>query len=246
MLKVNKLTVRTAEGEKKLVENANFVVKPGKISLLIGPNGAGKSTVAKSLIHSPDLEISEDSEIVLDGKILTKAQPENISKNGLFVSFQNPVEIPGVKVLDFLQSSYNSRRDAKDRVDIWDMLDLIEECSKEVGITENIADRNVNEGFSGGEKKKFELLQILLNKPKYAVLDEIDSGADVDTIQTIYSTVSKLAEKYKTGFLIISHNPQILNSLNVTTVYLMENGKIKNSGGEKLAKETFEKGFLNK
>ncbi|MBD3329856.1 Fe-S cluster assembly ATPase SufC [Candidatus Dojkabacteria bacterium] len=245
MLKISNFSVKIKSEDKILAKNIDLEINPGKVNLLIGPNGAGKSTLAKSLMSDPELEISPDSKIILDKQNITDLKPNKKASSGLFVSFQNPVEVPGVKILDFLHSSYNSVRGAKDRIDIWDILDLIEQYSQEIGLPDGIADRNVNEGFSGGEKKKFELLQILLLKPKYAVLDEIDSGADVDTIKTIYSTVTELAKSSNTGFLIISHTPKILDTLPVDAVYLMENGEIKKSGDIKFAKEIFNKGFGN-
>lgn len=243
MLKVTKLSAEIIDGDKtkKVISAISLTINPGEVHLLMGPNGAGKSSLAKALMGYPDLKAT--GSIKLDTEELSEVTPDIRSKAGLFISHQNPVEIPGVKLIEFLKTAYNEQREPKDRVDIWAFLSMFEKAIKEAGLPTEFSDRELNAGFSGGEKKKSEILQLIVLKPKYAILDEIDSGLDVDATKRIYETINKLALTSKIGFLVISHNPNVLEFIQPKKIHILKDGKIVESGGAELAEKIKAKGF---
>jgi Fe-S cluster assembly ATP-binding protein len=243
MLKITNLTAEIIEvGKiKRLLNKISLQIQPGEIHVLMGPNGAGKSSLVKAIMGYPELKIG--GKISLNDVDISAQTPDIRSKAGLFISHQHPVEIPGVRLLEFLKTAYNEQREPKDRVDVWSFLTIFQNALKETGLPEDFTDRELNAGFSGGEKKKSELLQLIVLKPKYAVLDEIDSGLDVDSLKQVYSAVTKLAKENQTGFLIITHNPEVLNHIKPTKIHILKKGKITESGGIELAGEIVNKGF---
>jgi len=245
MLKIQNLSANVLrEGEKKeLVKNISMTLKSGSITLLVGANGAGKSTIARAVMGHPEVELLSSSKIIFKGKEIQRLSIDERAKLGIFVSFQNPVAIPGVKILDFLKEAYNVKHDPKDRLDIWGFIDLFEKESINVGLPTDISDRDINVGFSGGEMKKLELLQMLILQPKIVILDEIDSGVDVDTVKKMYKIINKYVKDFKAGVLVISHNPAVLKTLDISSVYLLKEGVITEQGDIKLAKKIFERGF---
>lgn len=243
MLKISKLTakINDANKSKTILESVDIQLKPGEIHLLMGSNGAGKSTLSKAIMGYPEIDV--EGSIKLDDKEIITEATDVRSRAGLFISHQQPVEIPGVKLLEFMKTAYNGQRESKDRVDIWAFLTIFEKAIKEAGLPEEFVDRELNAGFSGGEKKKSEVLQLLVLKPKYAILDEIDSGLDIDAVKLIYTIINKLAQESKSGFLLITHNPNILEYIKPDKVHILSKGKIKETGGIELAEKTLKKGF---
>jgi Fe-S cluster assembly ATP-binding protein len=224
MLTITNYTTRIAD--KEINKAINLTIKPGEIHLITGSNGAGKSTLVKGLFKYPGIEVS--GKVELDGKDISNYKTEEIAKAGLFISHQTPVEIPGIKYLDFLRLSYNSTREEAERIDLWTFVDIFNDAVKRVGLPKEFIDRELNAGFSGGEKKKSEILQMLILEPKYAFLDEIDSGLDIKSTKNIYDIINETAKIKKTGFIIITHNPKISDYIKPTMIHVLKDGRFSN------------------
>ena len=226
-------------GEKEILKGLNLSIGKGEIHVIMGPNGAGKSTLANVILNNPEYK-KTTGKIELDGEDITNLSTDKIAKKGVFMSFQAPEEIPGISCLNFLKVAKN-KIDEKP-VKIFEFKDNVKNYAKELNMNANLIDRNLNVGFSGGEKKKNEILQMLVLNPKLAILDETDSGLDVDAIKA----VSKGIEMYKSNknsILIITHNMSILESLDVDFVHVLVDGKIVKTGDFELAKDILENGF---
>ena len=226
-------------GEKEILKGLNLSIGKGEVHVIMGPNGAGKSTLANVILNNPEYK-KTSGKIELDGEDITNLSTDKIAKKGVFMSFQAPEEIPGISCLNFLKVAKN-KIDEKP-VKIFEFKDNVKNYAKELNMNANLIDRNLNVGFSGGEKKKNEILQMLVLNPKLAILDETDSGLDVDAIKA----VSKGIEMYKSNknsILIITHNMSILESLDVDFVHVLVDGKIVKTGDFELAKDILEKGF---
>lgn len=225
--------------EKEILKGLNLNIRKGEIHVIMGPNGAGKSTLANVILSNPEYT-KTSGKIELDGEDITNLSTDKIAKKGIFMSFQLPEEISGISCLNFLKVAKN-KIDEKP-VKIFEFKDSVKNYAKELNMNANLIDRNLNVGFSGGEKKKNEILQMLVLKPKLAILDETDSGLDVDAIKA----VSKGIEMYKSdenSILIITHNMSILENLNVDFVHILVDGKIVKTGTFELAKDVLENGF---
>ena len=226
-------------GEKEILKGLNISIGKGEVHVIMGPNGAGKSTLANVILNNPEYK-KTTGKIELDGEDITNLSTDKIAKKGVFMSFQAPEEIPGISCLNFLKVAKN-KIDEKP-VKIFEFKDNVKNYAKELNMNANLIDRNLNVGFSGGEKKKNEILQMLVLNPKLAILDETDSGLDVDAIKA----VSKGIEMYKSNknsILIITHNMSILESLDVDFVHVLVDGKIVKTGDFELAKDILENGF---
>ena len=226
-------------GEKEILKGLNLSLGKGEVHVIMGPNGAGKSTLANVILNNPEYK-KTSGKIELDGEDITNLSTDKIAKKGVFMSFQAPEEIPGISCLNFLKVAKN-KIDEKP-VKIFEFKDNVKNYAKELNMNANLIDRNLNVGFSGGEKKKNEILQMLVLNPKLAILDETDSGLDVDAIKA----VSKGIEMYKSNensILIITHNMSILESLDVDFVHVLVDGKIVKTGDFELAKDILENGF---
>ncbi len=226
-------------GEKEILKGLNLSIGKGEVHVIMGPNGAGKSTLANVILNNPEYK-KTSGKIELDGEDITNLSTDKIAKKGIFMSFQAPEEIPGISCLNFLKVAKN-KIDEKP-VKIFEFKDNVKNYAKELNMNANLIDRNLNVGFSGGEKKKNEILQMLVLNPKLAILDETDSGLDVDAIKA----VSKGIEMYKSNensILIITHNMSILESLDVDFVHVLVDGKIVKTGDFELAKDILENGF---
>ena len=226
-------------GEKEILKGLNLSIGKGEVHVIMGPNGAGKSTLANVILNKPEYK-KTTGKIELDGEEITNLSTDKIAKKGVFMSFQAPEEIPGISCLNFLKVAKN-KIDEKP-VKIFEFKDSVKNYAKELNMNANLIDRNLNVGFSGGEKKKNEILQMLVLNPKLAILDETDSGLDVDAIKA----VSKGIEMYKSNknsILIITHNMSILESLDVDFVHVLVDGKIVKTGDFELAKDILENGF---
>lgn len=221
------------------------MIKKGEIHAIMGPNGAGKTTLAMSLMGHPGYKIKDQgSKIKIGGKKVQNLPPEERARLGLFVSFQQPVEISGVSLLSFLRTAYKALY-PKDKVPLVEFKQRIKDALKAVGLSEEFMGRSVNEGFSGGEKKRCEIAQLIVLKPKFAVLDEIDSGLDVDSLRSVSKAISVVAQNYGIGILLITHYQRILKYLIPTKVHVLIDGKIKQSGGMDLVHKIEEEGYAN-
>jgi Fe-S cluster assembly ATP-binding protein len=228
---------------KSILRGINLSVKPGEVHAIMGPNGSGKSTLANILAGREDYQITEGA-IDFIGKNLLELAPEDRAAAGLFLAFQYPIEIPGVNNMYFLRAALNSIRKAQNLspFDAMDFLTLVKSKMKNVGMDEKFLSRAVNEGFSGGEKKRNEVLQMLMLEPKLAILDETDSGLDIDALQAVAQGVNSLRDG-KRSFVVVTHYQRLLNYIVPDVVHVMVKGQIIKSGGKELALELEEKGY---
>ena len=230
-------------GDKEILKGINLEVKAGEVHAIMGPNGAGKSTLASIIAGNENYEVT-DGEIFLDGEDLADLAPEERAHKGVFLSFQYPVEIPGVSVTNFMRSAINETRKAKgqDEMPANEMLKLIREKSELLEIDRKFLSRSLNEGFSGGEKKRNEIFQMAMLEPKVAILDETDSGLDIDALRIVANGVNKLKSD-KNAVVVITHYQRLLDYIIPDYVHVLLNGKIVKSGDASLAHELEEKGY---
>ena len=229
---------------KEILKGINLTVKPGEVHAIMGPNGSGKSTLSSVLVGNPAFEVTKGS-VTFYGKNLLELSPEDRSHEGIFLSFQYPVEIPGVSIVNFMRAAVNEQRKYKGlpALTASEFLKLMREKRAVVELDNKLANRSVNEGFSGGEKKKAEILQMLMLEPKLAILDETDSGLDVDAVRTVSKGIQLYKEKCKGSLLIITHSTRILESLQVDVTHVMDEGKVVKNGDASLVDEINENGF---
>ena len=230
-------------GDKEILKGINLEVKAGEIHAIMGPNGAGKSTLASIIAGNENYEVT-DGEITLDGEDLSELAPEERAHKGVFLSFQYPVEIPGVSVTNFMRTAINETRKAKGQEEMLanEMLKVIREKSELLEIDRKFLSRSLNEGFSGGEKKRNEIFQMAMLEPKLAILDETDSGLDIDALRIVANGVNKLKSD-KNAIVVITHYQRLLDYIVPDFVHVLYNGKIVKSGGKELAHELEEKGY---
>jgi Fe-S cluster assembly ATP-binding protein len=242
MLALQNMAVRV--GETQILKDITLQIRPGECHVIMGANGTGKSSLLRALIGDVSYEVTGGN-VMLDQQSLLSMSIEERAKSGLFMSFQNPVAIPGVSNLQFIKAAVNARLQAHGQaaMDAIDMLLEIKQQASELEIDESFLYRSVNEGFSGGERKRNELLQMMLLKPRFALLDELDSGLDIDALKVITENISRLREKEGTGLLVVSHYYHWLESIKPSHVHILENGTIKRSGGIELARAINEHGF---
>ena len=240
MLKVDNLSDKI--DEKSILNGLNLEIKPGEVHAIMGPNGSGKSTLANILSGKKGYEIS--GKITFEGKDLFDLEVEERAHKGLFLAFQYPLEIPGVSTANFLKTSLNAIRksNGKKELDALEFLKFVKEKALDLKMDEKILNRHLNVGFSGGEKKKNEILQMSLFEPKMVILDETDSGLDIDALKVVAKGVNVLKNKNR-SFLIITHYQRILRYLEANHVHVLIDGKIAKSGGEELAEALEEKGY---
>ncbi|ARV61957.1 Fe-S cluster assembly ATPase SufC [Nostocales cyanobacterium HT-58-2] len=226
-----------------ILKGLNLEVRLGEIHAIMGPNGSGKSTFSKVLAGHPAYEVT-GGEILFQGQNLLEMEPEERARTGIFLAFQYPLEIPGVSNLDFMRVAYNSRRKAQglEELDAFDFDDLIEEKLDVVKMNPAFLNRSVNEGFSGGEKKRNEILQMALLEPKLAILDETDSGLDIDALKIVANGVNQLTSP-ENATIMITHYQRLLNYIVPDYVHVMANGRIITSGGKELALELESRGY---
>ena len=241
MLKIKNLKA-SVEG-KEILKGINLDIKPGEVHAIMGPNGSGKSTLA-SVLAGRDLFEVTDGSVEFEGKDILDMSPEDRSCEGIFLAFQYPVEIPGVSITNFIKAAVKAHRDYKglEPVPPAKFLKLMKEKKAMVDIESKLTNRAVNEGFSGGEKKKNEIFQMAMLEPKLAILDETDSGLDIDALRIVAYGVNKLKTK-DNATLIITHYQRLLDYIVPDFVHVLYNGKIVKSGGKELAFELEEKGY---
>lgn len=241
MLQINDLRVNIED--KEILRNFNLYVKPGEVHAIMGPNGSGKSTLANVLAGREEYEVTE-GKIEFDGHDLLEMEVDERAHAGVFMAFQYPVEIPGVTNANFLKSAINSLREARGQEELnpMDMLKLLREKAKMLGIDQSFLKRSLNEGFSGGEKKRNEMLQMALLEPKLAILDETDSGLDIDALRIVADAVNELRSPDR-AFVVITHYQRLLDYIVPDYVHVLYNGRIVKSGGKELALQLEEKGY---
>jgi len=227
---------------KEILHGIDLIIKPGQIHAVMGPNGAGKTTLAMSLMGHPGYEIVKGSEFRIQGRTMIGELPEDRAKSGLFVSFQSPVEITGVSFLAFLRTSYKALH-PDEKIPLSEFKKIVKDALRAVSLSEEFMQRSVNEGFSGGERKRAEIAQLLILKPKYVILDEIDSGLDVDSLKIVSSAINKAVKEYEMGILIITHYQRILHFLKPNFVHILVDGKIKKTGKMSLVKLIEKEGY---
>ncbi|WP_035335546.1 Fe-S cluster assembly ATPase SufC [Dokdonia sp. PRO95] len=241
MLSVKDLHARIEE--KDILKGINLEIKAGEVHAIMGPNGSGKSTLASVIAGKEEYEVS-DGDIELEGESILEMDPEERAHEGVFLSFQYPVEIPGVSVTNFIKTAINETRKAKglENMPASDMLKKIKEKAELLEMDRKFLSRSLNVGFSGGEKKRNEIFQMAMLEPKLAILDETDSGLDIDALRIVANGVNKLKSK-DNAVLVITHYQRLLDYIVPDFVHVLMNGKIVRSGGKELALELEEKGY---
>jgi Fe-S cluster assembly ATP-binding protein len=241
MLKIKNLHARV-EG-KEILKGINLEVNAGEVHAIMGPNGSGKSTLAAVIAGKEEFEVTR-GKIIFEGDDLDEVAPEERAHKGIFMSFQYPVEIPGVSVTNFIKTAINESRKARGLEDMPanQMLKMIREKSEMLDIDRKFLSRSLNEGFSGGEKKRNEIFQLAMLEPKLAILDETDSGLDIDALRIVAGGVNKLRSK-ENAVIVITHYQRLLEYIIPDFVHVLHNGKVVKSGGKELALELEEKGY---
>lgn len=243
MLKIKNLHVKLEEEDKQILKGLTLEVPAGEVHAIMGPNGSGKSTLSYVLSGRDGYEVTE-GEATLDGESLLDMEPEERAAAGLFLAFQYPVEIPGVGNMTFLRTAVNAQRKARGEAELsaGDFLKVVREKARELQISPEMLKRPVNVGFSGGEKKRNEILQMAMLEPRMCIMDETDSGLDVDAMRLVSEGVNALRSEGR-SFLVITHYQRLLNHIQPDVVHIMSNGRIIKSGGPELALEVEENGY---
>lgn len=241
LLSIKNLNV--AINGKQILKDFNLEVGPGEIHAIMGPNGTGKSTLAATLAGKPEYEVLS-GEVLFNGKDLFEMSPDERAREGVFLAFQYPVEIPGVSMTNFMKAAVNAKRKhhGQDSLDAKDFLKLMKEKMALVEMNKDFMSRSLNEGFSGGEKKRGEVFQMAMLEPSLCVLDETDSGLDIDALRIVANGVNKLRDANR-SFVVITHYQRLLNYIVPDVVHVMFNGRIVKSGGKELALKLEEKGY---
>lgn len=242
MLDIKNLYARIEDGAQ-ILKGINLEIKPGEVHAIMGPNGAGKSTLSSVIAGKEDYEVTE-GEIIFQGENIIEDAPEERAHKGIFLSFQYPVEIPGVSVTNFIKAALNENRKANglEEMPAKEMLAMIREKSENLGIKKDFLSRSLNEGFSGGEKKRNEIFQMMMLNPKLAILDETDSGLDIDALRIVADGVNTFKNEGN-AVLLITHYQRLLNYIQPDFVHVLANGKIIKTGDKSLALELEEKGY---
>ncbi len=239
-LEIRNLHARIVDGEE-ILKGVDLVVPRGEVHALMGPNGSGKSTLAKVIAGDPQYEITE-GDVLLEGRSILEMEPDERAREGLYLAFQYPVEVPGVSIANFLRLALNARREEGDEIGVMEFYQKLQRAVKELNWDESIIERNLHEGFSGGEKKRSEILQLLVLEPRYAILDETDSGLDVDALKVVSQGVNA-ARGPEFGALVITHYQRLLNYIVPDKVHVMVGGRVVRTGPKELAMELDQKGY---
>ena len=243
LLEIKNLHVSVEDEDIEILKGVDLTLDTGEVHAIMGPNGSGKSTLAAVLAGREEYVVTQ-GEILYDGEDLLALEPEERAEEGIFLAFQYPVELPGVSMTNFLKEAVNSVREARGEEPLGaaDFLKLVRERAKLVDLSADLTKRSVNEGFSGGEKKRNEIFQLAMLEPRLAILDETDSGLDIDALQQVSDGVNKLRSEDR-GFLVITHYQRLLDYIVPDYVHVMVDGRIARSGGKDLAIELEEKGY---
>jgi len=245
MLEIRNLHVAIEDGTKKILNGLNLTIRDGEVAAIMGPNGSGKSTLSYVIAGKEDYEVL-DGEILLDGKNLLEMEPDERASAGVFLAFQYPLEIPGVATMTFLKAALNAQRKGRgeDELTTPDFMRRVKAGAEKLGIPQDMLKRGLNVGFSGGEKKRMEILQMALLEPSIGILDETDSGLDIDALKIVSEGVNALRSA-KRSFLVITHYQRLLNYIVPDTVHVMSKGKIVRTGGKELALELEANGYAD-
>jgi Fe-S cluster assembly ATP-binding protein len=232
---------------KEILRGVDLLLRQGEVHALMGPNGSGKSTLSYALLGHPCYEVTEGS-ITLDGVDVLALEPDERAKAGLFLAFQYPTAIPGVSVANFLRHAVTNirkpeRKEGEDLIPMRDFRKELRERMDELGVDQEFARRYLNDGFSGGEKKRAEILQLAMLRPAFAILDETDSGLDIDAVRIVSEGVNRVAARHSTGILVITHYERILNYIKPQFVHILYGGRIVENGGPEVVKLLEEKGY---
>ncbi|MCJ0924338.1 Fe-S cluster assembly ATPase SufC [Mammaliicoccus sciuri] len=226
---------------KKILKGVDLTIKQGEIHAIMGPNGTGKSTLSSAIMGHPSYEVTQ-GEVLLDGENVLEMEVDERAQAGLFLAMQYPSEISGVTNADFLRSAINAKREEGDEINLMQFIKQLDKQMDLLEMDQDMAQRYLNEGFSGGEKKRNEILQLMMLEPKFAILDEIDSGLDIDALKVVSKGINKMrGEDF--GCLIITHYQRLLNYITPDFVHVMMQGRVVKSGGEELAKRLEEEGY---
>ena len=231
-------------GDKQILKGVDLVVRPGEVHALMGPNGSGKSTLANVVMGHPHFEVTE-GQVLFGGEDITEADPDERARLGLFMAFQYPVSVPGVTITKYLRMVMNAHREARgeEPVSLKDFRRVVEEAMQLTNIPKQFASRYLNEGFSGGEKKRLEMLQLALQRPSMAVLDETDSGLDIDALNVVANAVNAVKDDTQMGVLIITHYQRILHHIKPDRVSIVFDGRIATEGGPELVERLEREGY---
>jgi Fe-S cluster assembly ATP-binding protein len=243
MLEIRNLHVKIADEDKKILNGLTLTVNPGEVAAIMGPNGSGKSTLSYVIAGKEDYEIL-DGEILLNGENILEMEADARAAAGVFLAFQYPLEIPGVATMTFLKAAMNAQRKARgeDELQPAAFMKAVNSAAEQLGISKDMLKRALNVGFSGGEKKRMEILQMALLSPKMCILDETDSGLDIDALRIVSEGVNRLRAKDR-GFLVITHYQRLLDHIVPDTVHVMAKGRIVKTGGKELALELEKNGY---
>jgi Fe-S cluster assembly ATP-binding protein len=239
-LEIRDLRARIVGGEE-ILKGVDLVVPRGEVHALMGPNGSGKSTLAKIIAGDPSYEITA-GDILLEGASILEMEPDERAREGLYLAFQYPVEVPGVSIANFLRLALNARREEGEEIGVMEFYQKLQKAVKTLNWDDSILERNLHEGFSGGEKKRSEILQLLVLEPRYAILDETDSGLDIDALKVVSQGVNA-ARGPDFGALVITHYQRLLNYIVPDHVHVMVGGRVITSGPKELAMELDQKGY---
>jgi len=241
VMKIENLQVKI--GDKQILKGLNLELEPGKVHAIMGPNGAGKSTLSKALVGHYDVELT-GGDIIYKGKNINDMEPEERALEGIFLSFQHPVEIPGVNNAYFLRTALNAKRkhEGKEELNAAEFLRLMRDHLEMLGMKSDMISRSLNEGFSGGEKKRNEILQMLILEPEVIILDEIDSGLDIDALRAVSEGINKMKDG-KRSFLVITHYSRILDYIEPDYIHVLKEGRIIKTSGPELVAQLEEHGY---
>ena len=230
-------------GEKEILKGLDLSLEPGKVHAIMGPNGAGKSTLSKTIVGHYDVEVT-GGDILLRGESILEMEPEERALEGIFLSFQHPVEIPGVSNAYFLRTAVNAKRkhQGKEELNAAEFLREMKKIAKELGMAPEMITRSLNEGFSGGEKKRNEILQMRMLQPDVILLDEIDSGLDIDALRAVSEGINAMKDGQRT-FLVITHYSRILDYIEPDYIHVLKNGRIVHTGGPELVEQLEKEGY---
>ncbi len=226
--------------EKEILHGVSLFIDGGETHVLMGPNGAGKSTLGSTIMGSPEYTVGNGS-ILLDGEDITELSTDKRAKKGIFLSFQSPIEIPGITLSEFLRNALEQTTGK--HMKLWDFKKKLKAAMDLLDMDPSYADRDLNVGFSGGEKKKAEILQLLILQPRLAILDETDSGLDVDAVRTVSKGIDEYKKQTGGSLLVITHNTKILDALTVDKTHILADGKVAAEGGGELVEEVISSGF---
>lgn len=227
--------------DKEILKGVNLTLKTGEIAAIMGPNGTGKSTLSAAIMGNPNYEVTQ-GEILLDGENILDFEVDERARLGLFLAMQYPSEIPGITNAEFIRAAMNAGKEDDEKISVMDFITKLDEKMEFLGMKEEMAERYLNEGFSGGEKKRNEILQLLMLEPKFALLDEIDSGLDIDALKVVSKGVNAMRGK-DFGAMIITHYQRLLNYITPDVVHIMMDGRVVLTGGAELAARLEKEGY---